>query len=708
MTEIWLILGINVAGLACALGLSRWLSTRDAGTAEVRRVGAAIERASLAFVFRQYRLVAVVVGGLLGALVITAGLASSAQRSLAFAAWGGLGTLFGALSCCLAAHFGVGLTVRGSLRTLAAARVTLDRTVQVSVSSGGALAVSAEALSGIGVLGLFALAAAIRSPSTASWFSAEPAVLLAGYGLGALGAALSLQRSGATYHAASDLAADLAGERDAALDHDDPRNPAVISDLVGDHVGHAATRAVDQFATATSANVAMLLMGAALVQTTGEAGLLGLPLLVRAFGLLGSCFGLLVVRSDEDAPLAAFWRGQAATSIIVLGGLAGAAWWLLGGARLWQALGCGSLGLLGLLLVAHASRLRIERRLAPMREALDALKVDASTSVAHGAAVGLQTLGLSAAALALVFFGAWHVGDTLAMPRGGVVGVLLALGTMLAGTPFTVALGAIGPIADNARGIAAMAGRTPDPDLARRIARLDDAAFVAGAVARVFATIVGGLSALLLGLGLPLIVGPGRDWTLDLTKPMVMLSAAAGAGAVLAYVGALLRSSVRAAKAVALEVERQLGGFPRERGVPAIPREFTPSYRACIDLTEKVALQRVSGWVLLSLLLPVGLGAGLGVLYRSTAPGLAAEALAAFAAVAAVTGLGAALAAQGTCATLTAARRQGASRESSTSFRASVGADALADLLGNAAAPAAHLIIKATAVAALAAVPFLN
>jgi K(+)-stimulated pyrophosphate-energized sodium pump len=179
-----------------------------------------------------------------------------------------------------------------------------------------------------------------------------------------------------------------------------------------------------------------------------------------------------------------------------------------------------------------------------------------------------------------------------------------------------------------------------------------------------------------------------------------------GSAVVLAYAGSAARAAARAARGVALEVERQLRGFAREHGLAQVPADYTPSYRACIDVTARAALERLLMPVIVTLLLPVLLGFALHVTYRNTEPGLVTQGLTAFVIVASVTGFGAALAVDGAHATFGAARRASRPRGVGSGFAASVGADAVGDVLGNSSGPAAHLLFKGAAVTALLVAPF--
>jgi K(+)-stimulated pyrophosphate-energized sodium pump len=724
VTELGLILGINLAGLCFAALLARWLLARDAGTAEMRRLTSAVERATTAFLRGEYRFVAIVAAGLATLVFALHGHLArpgSLVTPLEAGFWTALALLLGAAAVCVTALVGAELAARGSVRTVAGARLSLDRALSIAVRAGGVAGLVAETLSVLSLSALFVLVFAMKgglhlaAPQAAD-LALQVALLLPGFGLGAAAAALVLQRGGATFHVSGDVGGDLAGERDAGLDHDDTRNPAIVADLVGDYVGLAATRTIDLFLSATAANVTVIVVGACIYQEhhaelAGVTALIGLPLVVRAFGVIASGFGVMVVRSDEQRnPAAGLWRGHFTTAVVALGGLFGATIWLLG-AHYWaRFFAAGALGLVAVSLSAHATRYRVERRFAPLREVLDALRVGDAATVAQGLAAGLGSVALPALLIGGAMTGAWELGVSSGLQSGGVIGALTALMAMLASGPFVLAVAAFGSITDNAQGVAAMNAAVTHGETQRRASRLDDAGFAGAAMAQTYLIVVGCLSALLAAAALPLMAQRLSVWAApsEIAKPVIVWSGALGAVAVLGYAGSVVRAAMRGARGVALEVERQLRGFPRERGLAIVPRDYTPSYRSLIDLVSKSALERLLWPSTAALLLPVAIGIVLSVAYRHAAPGVAAEALTAFVIAGAVTALGAALAIDGARATLGAARRAAGPRGGTSDFGASLSGDAFADLLGNAAAPAAELIVKAAALTSLALLPFLT
>jgi len=287
---------------------------------------------------------------------------------------------------------------------------------------------------------------------------------------------------------------------------------------------------------------------------------------------------------------------------------------------------------------------------------------------------------------------------------------LTALMMMLASAPYVLALAMLAPVSDGARGVSGMATTATSADAQRRTAKLDDAGFAASSVSQTYLIVTGSVAVLLASTAVPMLAAHGvsTNASVDLAKPAVAWSGALGFALVLALAGSAARAGSRGARSVALEVDRQLRGFPREKGRPSIPQDFTPSYRTCVELTARAALTRLFVPVVLSLAIPLTLALVLKLLYRGSDSQLPAEALGAFVVVAAVGGLGMTLAMDSARATLTAARRALRRGGAAGGFSSALGTDAVADVMGNAAGPAAQVLVKAVAVVALAVAPFLG
>lgn len=708
---------LHTSGLVFALVLGSWLGRGLPLSAELHRLGGAIGRAADVFLMQEFRVTALVVGVLAPvafALYSTLLGPAPGLGTLETGFWAAVALALGAATACLVARVGTRLAVRASLSSLASAGHSLDRALVVSVRAGGAVGLFVETISFVAIGLVFGLLFAMKggfrlAPAEALALARAIALLLPAHALGAVAAALVIQRGGATYHAASDLAADQAGERDAGLEHDDPRNPAVIADLVGDHVGKAAGRTTDLYVTATASTVIALLIGIGLLGVGDGRATLAIaafPLIARAFGVVATGFGVMVVRSDDSlSPVSALWRGQVTTAVISLAGLFGAAHWLIGDAGSVRLFWAGAFGLAAASITAHVARLQIDRRVGPLRELIETQRVSESAGVGFGLGSGLGAAAWPLVALALALGGAWFVGASSALPSGGLLGTLTALMMMAASAPYLLALATFDPVADGARGVSSLV--SPSEDAQRRAARLDDTGLSASAAAQAYLIVTGGVTAALAASALPAAMTQAPR-AVDLLSPAVAMSGALGLATVLAYAGSAARAGTRGARGVAQEVERQLRGFPRDKGRPQIPADYTPSYRTCVELTARAALHRLIPPVALGLAAPLGLAVVLWLVFRARDASLPAQALAAFVVVAALTGMATALTGHSTKSILAAARRGARRTGPARDFEAALAGDAVADVLGNAAAPAAQLLTKAIAVVALVVAPFLS
>ncbi|HYP97691.1 MAG TPA: sodium/proton-translocating pyrophosphatase [Polyangiaceae bacterium] len=719
MIELGLVVGIDVVGLMLALLMWRGVSVRDAGPAALRRLGSALERAARAFLWQEYRLIGIASFVLLLPMVVSSatidvGAGPVSRVSVAF--WGAAGLCLGALGSTIAGYVSTVIAVRGSVRTAAAAHTSIDAALGVAMRAAGSANLISETLSGLLVSSLFVLLFAIQGGFALPSEQAQPlarhvVLLLPGFALGAAVSALVLQRGGGAFHAAGGVGSDQAGERDAGLDHDDARNPAVVAELVGDHVGASATRGVDGFASASVANVAALMIGASLSSALrgDPLLLLTLPLVVRAFGVIASAFGVILVRGDETTSVSsALLRGYLSTTAISLSGLWGISYWLFGEHFL-PIFASAALGLIAVLVAAHALLLRIGRRSSSLRDSNEALRIGGGALVSASLGGGLETSLVPVAIFGVAVALAASIGAHGGLSSGVELSVLMFTLAAVSASPFVSSVATLGSIADGARGVVNMSNA--DAESKRRSTRLDDASFLGGAIARRYSMFSGALSSLLIAWaiaarGSALVTKSSEPPSLAVGSALAWCGAL-GAAVVLGYAGSVARAAVRGAREVSAEVERQLRGFPREHGIAQVPAEYTPSYKHCVELTTTVALRRALPPMAAGVLAPVLLGIGLRLAFGGTTRELVAQGLSWFVIVAALTGLTAALAVDAARATLGSVRRANRGRENSYAFSTSITADALSDIFGNAAAPALQLLVKATAAAALIITPFL-
>src|SRR5881628_2052429 len=240
-----LVLGLSVLALAVAVSLARWVLKQDNGTADMRKISDAIQEGAEAFLRRQYR----TIGALSLVLAILIYVLYKFLRQPhgdepaagILAVTTTLSFLFGALCSGVAGVVGMFVAVRSNIRTASAARTSLDRALQIALRGGAVSGLFVVAMSLLGVGGLYAVLGAMGFPVT------KIPLMIVGYGFGASFVALFAQLGGGIYTKAADVGADLVGKVEAGIPEDDPRNPAVIADLVGDNVGDCAGRGADMF-----------------------------------------------------------------------------------------------------------------------------------------------------------------------------------------------------------------------------------------------------------------------------------------------------------------------------------------------------------------------------------------------------------------------------------------------------------------------------
>src|SRR5947209_4441988 len=296
-----LVLGLSVLALAVAVGLARWVLGQDNGTPQMRTVSDAIQEGAAAFLRRQYRTIfslSVVLAVLIFVLYAFFRTPHPGEPSATtMALWTTLSFVLGAVCSGIAGLIGMFVAVRANIRTASAARSSLNRALQIALRGGAVSGLFVVAMSLLGVGGLYTIvhAANVVPPERIP-------LLIVGYGFGASFVALFAQLGGGIYTKAADVGADLVGKVEAGIPEDDPRNPAVIADLVGDNVGDCAGRGADLFESTAAENIGAMILGVLLYEVTGKVSgtysvaWILFPLVVRAFGLIASMVGILSAR----------------------------------------------------------------------------------------------------------------------------------------------------------------------------------------------------------------------------------------------------------------------------------------------------------------------------------------------------------------------------------------------------------------------------
>ena len=385
----------------------------------MRQISDAIREGAEAFLSRQYRTI--------GMLSVVAALAIFGfyffNRDVKNIAEMGEGTfwrvtvsfLVGALCSAIAGYIGMFVSIRANIRTATAALTSLNKALQIALRGGAVSGLAVVSMSLLGVGGLFWLFGGMQN------YQHVP-LQIVGFGFGASFVALFAQLGGGIYTKAADVGADLVGKVEAGIPEDDPRNPAVIADLVGDNVGDCAGRGADLFESTAAENVGAMILGIALYPVFGLGGIL-FPLLARAFGLIATIIGVLTVkvREDED-PMNGLNRGYLVTTILAMAGFAAAVYMLLkpvagvtAEAHPIFLLGAGVVGILTAYAFVWITQYYTEYKYRPVRSIAEASKTGPATNIISGLAVGMECTGMPVIVISIALMAAYWCGK-MALP----------------------------------------------------------------------------------------------------------------------------------------------------------------------------------------------------------------------------------------------------------------------------------------------------
>jgi K(+)-stimulated pyrophosphate-energized sodium pump len=459
---LWGALGVALLALLVAFFFTRNVLSSDSGTPEMQSISNAIREGAEAFMRRQYT----TIGAL--ALVIAALLYAGYHMYARTAPYAGMTVvsfLIGAICSAIAGYTGMCVSIRANIRTASAARTSLNRALQLALRGGAVTGLVVVALSLLGVGLLFLAFGGLTHPETVPY-------RLVGFGFGASLVALFAQLGGGIYTKAADVGADLVGKVEAGIPEDDPRNPAVIADLVGDNVGDCAGRGADLFESTAAENIGAMILAVALFAKFGILGLF-FPFVARAFGLIASIVGILTVRlkNEEEDPMNALNRGYLIATFFALIGFYIAVRYLLQN-NLWF-FGAGVIGMANCFLFVWITQYYTEYRYRPVQSIARAALSGAATDIIAGLAVGMESTALPVLAISASILGSYACGQH-ALPgvRGaGIYGTAIATMGMLATAAYILAMDTFGPISDNAGGIVEMSG-APE-EVRRRTDRLD-------------------------------------------------------------------------------------------------------------------------------------------------------------------------------------------------------------------------------------------
>jgi K(+)-stimulated pyrophosphate-energized sodium pump len=613
---LWMAIAVGVLALIAAWMLARHVLCCESGTPEMQSISNAIREGAEAFLRRQYRTIGAI--AIILAILLFAGYHMSA-RTAPFAVKTVISFLVGAICSGLAGYTGMYVSIRANIRTASAARGSLNKALQIALRGGAVTGLVVVALSLVGVGALFLLFGGLSSPQTVpyEWV---------GFGFGASLVALFAQLGGGIYTKAADVGADLVGKVEAGIPEDDPRNPAVIADLVGDNVGDCAGRGADIFESTAAENVGAMILGAALYPVFGVKGIL-FPLIILAINLIASIAGVYVVSTNEtEDPMRALNRGFYLTSVLALVGFAVAVYTMLDGPMVRPAwlLGCGVIGLITSFLFVWITEYYTESRYRPVQSIARASLTGPATNIISGLAVGMETPALpviviSAALLLSYYFGVEGLAGVTGISAyaKGIYGTALATMGMLSCAAYILAMDTFGPITDNAGGIIEMSNQPES--IRERTDKLDSAGNTTKALTKGYAIGSASLAAFLLFSAyleeIKVIVADKvhlaggympATWSftnINLAQIPVFVGALLGAMLTFLFSSMAIKAVGRTAQMVVKDVRDQ---FKENPGIMAGTSK--PDYGRCVHIVTGAALKEMVMPGLLVVCMPVAVG----------------------------------------------------------------------------------------------------
>ena len=565
MSDVFIIIPfVGIISFLLAVLTSAQIGKRDAGTAKMREIAQAISEGAHAFLKAEYRVL--IIFAIAMFFIIGIGLGSFVT-AICF--------LIGGLFSTTAGYLGMTSATKANVRTAQAAREGgMSKALSIAFAGGSVMGLAVVGLGLFGVSLIYVLTGNVE--------------ILSGFSFGASSIALFARVGGGIYTKAADVGADLVGKVEAGIPEDDPRNPAVIADNVGDNVGDVAGMGADLFESYVGAIVSALTLGVVYHESNGVL----FPLVLTAVGVIASIIGTWIVRgSRRSDPSAALKTGQYAASGIVIVAA------FIASRLIFNAFNAALAIIAGLIvgvLIGSVTEIYTSDKYASVKKIAAQSETSAGTTIISGLATGMLS---TVAPMILVCLGIFIANQLM-----GLYGIALAAVGMLSTTGITVAIDAYGPIADNAGGIAEMAGL--DESIRDITDKLDSVGNTTAAIGKGFA--IG--SAALTALALFVSYAEAVDLeAIDLMDARVIIGAFIGGTLTFLFSAMTMESVSKAAYKMIEEVRRQFREFP---GI--LKGTAKPDYASCVSISTKAALHEMYIPGILAVVVPLATGLILG------------------------------------------------------------------------------------------------
>ncbi|MBI3818194.1 MAG: sodium-translocating pyrophosphatase [Planctomycetes bacterium] len=743
---LFFVIGISIAGLVFAGLLAKWVLAQDRGTPAMQAISDAIQSGAEAFLRRQNRaIISIAVPVALAIYILYAFIrahnaADPVEAPTTLAMWTTISFAFGATCSVIAGYVGMWISIRSNIRTASAARSSINKALQIAMRGGAVSGFLVVTMSLLGVGGLFWIV-----KLTVKVEETKIPLLIAGYGFGASLVALFAQLGGGIYTKAADVGADLVGKVEAGIPEDDPRNPAVIADLVGDNVGDCAGRGADLFESTAAENIGAMILGATLAGEIagrsgitfehGAFGVMLFPLVARACGIIASAIGLAFtkIREDED-PMNGLNRGYWVSSGLAAVGFFISTKWLLAtvpdktgknpapDAWMWF-FACGLIGIAVAQAFVYITQYYTEYKYRPVKSIAQASVTGPATNVIAGIAVGLECTAMPVFVIVAAILGSYTIGEH-AIPGAGLFGTAVATMGMLGTAAYILAMDTFGPITDNAGGIVEMS-QQPE-EIRKKTDRLDAVGNTTKALTKGYAIGSAALAAFLLfsayldevrnycspaaksamfrdgGTGAAII---------DLSKPAVFSAGLIGAMLVFVFAALAIKAVGSAAMDVIKAVREE---FKNKPGI--LKGTEKPDYGRCVDIVTRGALRQMILPGLIAVSAPAFVGLLFKLMRTEKDTTIGAEAVAGFLMVATIAGVLLAMFLNNAGGAWDNAKKYIETGEfkvdgksvgkRSDPHKAAVVGDTVGDPFKDTAGPALHVLIKLIATVTLVLAPF--
>ncbi len=615
-TVAWIAPICALIGICVAFYLGSWVLRQDPGSDKMNSISLKIQAGAKAFLMSEYKLLIIFMAIVAVLMLVIPGLGWKA--ALAF--------ITGGVLSAAAGYVGMHVATRANTRTAHAAEESVAKALTVSFRSGltMGLCVASFALLGLSLwliaLVFSALAGIDNTAITTGLMETlhDNINMVEGFATGASAVALFARVGGGIYTKAADVGADLVGKVEAGIPEDDPRNPATIADNVGDNVGDVAGMGADLFESYTGSILAPTILAV----TFGALGgyfvgvdliwAIVIPVVIAACGILTSIIGLFAVRTKEGADLhKALNRGTyvaAAIEICIIFAL-----FFIWGQQSTEAqplwlFGSVLCGLVAGLAIGKITEYFCSDHYKPVHKIAESAETGAATVIIEGLGTGMLSTIAPIVLVSLAIIGAYLCGN-MAFPNAvgngiavGLFGVGLAATGMLSNTAITVGVDAYGPVADNAGGIAEMAG-LPE-EVRDRTDSLDAVGNTTAAIAKGFAISSAGLAAISLFVSYQATMSHALpDFSLTLTNPLIVAGIFLGAMMPFMFAALTMGAVSRAAHKMVEEVRRQ---FREIKGI--MEYEAEPEYDKCIAISTQAALHEMMLPGVLAIIVPIVIG----------------------------------------------------------------------------------------------------